>query len=60
MGNSPKYMNIIYMLEKKFQYIRQFFCFTSSTNHLMRLSNLLHRNYGVVLNCLCISDKTIV
>ena len=60
MGNSPKYMNIIYMLEKKFQYIRQFFCFTGSTNHLMRLSNLLHRNYGIILNCFFISDKAIV
>ena len=60
MGNSPKYMNIIYMLEKKFQYIRQFFCFTGSTNHLMRLSNLLHYNYGIILNYFCINSKVTV
>ena len=60
MGNSPKYMNIIYMLERKFQYIRQISCFTNSTNYLMRLSNLLHRNYGIILNCFYISDKAIV
>ena len=48
------------MLEEKIQYIRQFFCFTNSTNDLMCLSNLLRHYYSIIMNYICTNNKVIV